>query len=262
MDVLYEFNWKNTIKAILVDNTNANSGCEGGRVAILEKKNFFNLHTISSSLHHNEKPFRALFKNIDGCTKGPTAFSGPLGKLWSKDCHGLSQISFSTISSPLDSILKIDEIYDLSCDRRLLYEYAVGISRGKVDSRYAPGKICPLNQARWLTLAIRLTCLWTRGAYPQWFTTKLHSLINFIINVYATCWFEIKRNNKFHIKQRHIFNMIQRIKDQPHEIQQIALRNIPGNTFCLPPENLLYSMVKSEEVEVREEALKRILAIR
>ena len=44
---------------------------------------------------------------------------------------------FSTISRPLDSILKIDEIHDLSCDQRLLYEYAVGISRGKVDSIYA-----------------------------------------------------------------------------------------------------------------------------
>ena len=105
-------------------------------------------------------------------------------------------------------------------------------------------------------------CLWTHGAYSQRLTTKLDSLINFIINVYTTCWFEIKRNNKFHNQQLHIFNMIQRIKEQPHEIQQTALRNIQGNTFCLLPENPLYSMVKSEEVEVREKALKRILTIR
>ena len=56
VDVLHEFNRENTIMAILVDYTNANVGCEGGMVAILEKKNFF----------HNELPFRALFKNIDG----------------------------------------------------------------------------------------------------------------------------------------------------------------------------------------------------
>ena len=78
--------------------------------------------------------------------------------------------------------------------------------------------------------------------------------------MYASCWFEIKRNNKFHNQQLPIFNVIQRIKEQSHEIQQIALRNVQGNTFCLLPENL-YFMVKSEEVEVREEALKRILAI-
>ena len=172
------------------------------------------------------------------------------------------QISFSTISRPLDSILKIDEIYDLSCEQRLLYEYVVGICSGKVDSRYDSWKIGPLNQARWLTLAIRPMCLWTHGGYPQRLTTKLHSLINFIVNVYATCWFEIKRNNKFHIKQLHIFNMTQRIKEQPHETQQISLRNIQGNIFCLLLENLLYSLVKSGEVEGREEALKRILAIR
>ena len=65
---------ENTIKAIFVDNTDANTGCEGGIVTILEKKIFLNLHTIASSLHHNEIPFRALFKDIDGCTKGPTAF--------------------------------------------------------------------------------------------------------------------------------------------------------------------------------------------
>ena len=92
--------------------------------------------------------FRALFKSIDGCANGPTAFSGLLGKLCSRDCHDLPQISFSTISRPVDSILKIDEIHDLSCDQRLLYEDAVDISRGKVDSRFASMKICPLNLAR------------------------------------------------------------------------------------------------------------------
>ena len=80
--------------------------------------------------------------------------------------------------------------------------------------------------------------------------------------MYATCWFEIKRNNKFHNQQLRILNMTQRIKEKPHEIQQIALRNMQGNTFYLLPENHVYSMVKSEEVEVRKEALKRILALR
>ena len=40
VDVLHKFNSENTIKAILVDNTNANTGCEGGMVAILEKTLF------------------------------------------------------------------------------------------------------------------------------------------------------------------------------------------------------------------------------
>ena len=122
-NVLHEFNCDNTTKAILVENPNDN------------------LHTTGSSLHHNEPPFRALFQNIDGCAKGLTAFSGPLGKLCSKDCHDLSQISFPTISRPLDSILKIDEFHDLSCDQRLLYEYAVGISTGRLTLDMPPRKL-------------------------------------------------------------------------------------------------------------------------
>ena len=43
VDVLHEFNSENTIKAIFVDNTNANTGCESGMVAIFEeiKKKIF-----------------------------------------------------------------------------------------------------------------------------------------------------------------------------------------------------------------------------
>ena len=64
----YWCNWY-TIKAVLVDNTNANTGCEGGLVTLLEKKIKRNLHKIGCSLHQNELPFRALFKHLDGTTK-------------------------------------------------------------------------------------------------------------------------------------------------------------------------------------------------
>ena len=49
VDVLHEFNRENTIKAILVDYTNANTGCEGGMVAIVEKSFLKKFHTIGSS---------------------------------------------------------------------------------------------------------------------------------------------------------------------------------------------------------------------
>ena len=39
-DVLEKFKSLSTIKAVLVDNTNTNTGCEGGLVTLLEKKIF------------------------------------------------------------------------------------------------------------------------------------------------------------------------------------------------------------------------------
>ena len=98
------------------------------------------------------------------------------------------QKSFSAVENSLEFHFGMKDMDSLSSDQRLLY----GISRGKVDPRFASWKIGPLNQARWLTLAIRLMCLWTRGAYPQNRSTKLYSLINFIVNFYAICWFDKK----------------------------------------------------------------------
>ena len=180
-----------TIKAVLVDNTNTNTGCESGLVILLEKKKKKNLHTTGCSLHQNELPFRALFKHLDGTTKSPTTFNGPLGKLCANDCHNLPQKSFSAVENPLEFHFGMKDMNSLSSDQRLLYEYTIGISRGKVDPKFASWKTGPLNQARWLTLAIRLMCLWTHEAYPKNLSTKLYSLINFIVNVYAICWFDI-----------------------------------------------------------------------
>ena len=105
-------------------------------------------------------------------------------------------------------------------------------------------------------------CLWTRGTYPQNLSTKLYSLINFIVNVYAICRFDIKKkSNKFHHQQIYIYNMIDRIRKQPIEGQRITLKNLQYY-FALLPENDLFSMVKFDEPEVREVGIKRILAIR
>ena len=78
-DVLEKFKSLSTIKAVLVDNTNANTGCEGGLVTHLEKKRKRNLHSIGCSLHQNELPFRALFKHLDGITKSPHYIQWSIG---------------------------------------------------------------------------------------------------------------------------------------------------------------------------------------
>ena len=59
VDILHEFNSENTIKAILVDDTNANPGCEGGMVTILEikKKNFTQLVPLCTIMNYLSEPF-------------------------------------------------------------------------------------------------------------------------------------------------------------------------------------------------------------
>ena len=73
--VLDEFTSVDTRKAVLLDNKSTNTGWERGLVTSLENRIERKLHTIGCSLHQNELPFRAVFKNLDGATKGPTAFT-------------------------------------------------------------------------------------------------------------------------------------------------------------------------------------------
>ena len=225
---------------MLVDNTSTNTGCVGGLVTCLEKKIGHKLHTIGCALHQNELPFRAVFKHLDGSTKSPSTFTGPLGKLCEIDHHDLPQVEFTKLSGDLDNMkLSEDTLNDLSSDQRLFLEYVQGISRGKVNPRLAAWKIGPLNHARWLTLAIRLMCLWTRGTYTSELQDKLYQVIKYIVEVYAVSWFEIKRDSKFHNQPLYIFNMIQRIQMQSEEIKAVAFNNLKYNAFALLPENIL-----------------------
>ena len=59
VDALHGFNSENTIKAILVDNTNANIGCDGGVVAILEKTFliFTQLVPLCTIMNYLSEPF-------------------------------------------------------------------------------------------------------------------------------------------------------------------------------------------------------------
>ena len=60
----------------------------------------------------------------------------------------------------------------------------------------------------------------------------------------------------------YFFKMIQRMKSQSKEILEVAYRNLRCNNFSLLPENVLYIMVVSDEIEIREAGLKKIISVR
>ena len=95
-------------------------------------------------------------------------------------------------------------------------------------------------------------CLWTRGAKSPELQDKLWHAVEYIVQVYAVSWFEIERGSKFHNQQVYIFNVIQRMKQQAEEIQSVAFKNLKyrPNAFALLPEHVLYSMLKSDDLEV------------
>ena len=99
---------------------------------------------------------------------------------------------------------------DLSNDQRILYEYVIGVDAGVVPIPWANRKIGPLCHSRWLTLAIRILCLYTRTASPS---SNLTLLANFIAKVYAPTWFSIKQSSKLKDMPQILWEYIQKLDD-------------------------------------------------
>ena len=90
----------------------------------------------------------------------------------------------------------------------------------------------------------------------------IYTLAKYVAQVYAPGWFQIKLSSKFHHQQEYVWNLIQRTKLQDDSVIAVVKKNLQYNSFCLLPENMLYSMLMSDYMYVREEALKVILSLR
>lgn len=80
--------------------------------------------------------------------------------------------------------------------------------------------------------------------------------------MYSVLWFTIKKDAMFLNQPAYIFKSIQQMKIQSDDVKAAALENLQHNAIALLPINLFNAMVKSEKLDVREKALKKILSIR
>lgn len=258
--VLDEYNSLSSLEAILLDNTSVNTGYKTGLVVQLEKMLGRKLHTIGCQLHKNELPFRAVFKSIDGTTRSPNHFCGPMGKLAEKNHDSLKVSSFEPVKSPVEDMEFSEQVLnDLSTDQRIFYEHIIGISKGNMSLRFAHHRIGPVNHARWLTLAIRLLSAYIHIDSPP---DDLKYLVKYIQEVYGPCWFMQKKSNKLSESPGIMHFMIKQMKLQKSDITKTCFENLHYNAFCLLPENLLYAMLCDADHEVRARALNKIISIR
>jgi hypothetical protein len=81
------------IKAIGCDGTNVNTGTNNGVIRQLEQHLGCSFHWFVFLLHSNELPLRHLVNKLDGATKGPSSFSGEIGKFL-QNCEKMPVIDF------------------------------------------------------------------------------------------------------------------------------------------------------------------------
>ena len=167
LSVIEEYRSRDLLKALLVDKTSGNTGWKAGLVVKLEELLNGKLHMIGCALHQNELPFKAIFKKLDRGTTGPKSFSGILGQKCKENNHELPQVLFNKIEAPIgEGYISAAVLNDLIFGQRLLFEYCKGIGSGRVNNQWASWKIGPINHARWLTLAIRILCVYSWETKP------------------------------------------------------------------------------------------------
>ena len=93
-----------------------------------------------------------------------------------------------------------------------------------VDEKWASWKIGPLCHSRWITLAARLFCLYTR---KQNSSQKLTDIVKYIVQIYAPTWFAIKVSSKFADSPKILFATISQLHSMTNDdIRQVAQTNI------------------------------------
>ena len=222
VDIIREFDSEDSVECVVCDGTSTMTGCYNGLIASAEREMNKELQWCICQLHGNETPMRHLFQYLDGGhgTSGPKSFHGPIGKaLTSGNCHLKDTIQFIPIKAPDLLVLPDEVVRDLSRDQWLLYKYSKAVDNGIVPTELARQKPGGINHSRWLTFCLTALIEYTRDDSPS--PNKI-KFITYIQKVYVPGWFIIKTNPKLQQGAKNVFSIMQLVKTQPKEIQDVV----------------------------------------
>ena len=152
-------------------------------------------------LHANELPLRHLFEHIDGRTRGPRSFTGPIGSRLQK-CETMPIVSYEPIPCDFPPVT----IYDLHEFWSAIFTYicnAVITGQCSVSlSHRQPGQ---LVMSRWVTMANRILRLCAAAEKPS---ENFKTIVQFVLQVYASVWFTIKSKPSSKDGARHLWMLM------------------------------------------------------
>ena len=245
---------------VKADGTNVNTGHLLGSIRCLEMFLGRPLQWDICLLHLNELPLRHVFMNLDGTTKGPDKFAGPIGSELNGNVSEWKVIKFKPI--PYAGFVFLDNatIDKLSTDQYYAYRICWSVITGEVDEDLALLEVGPLNHSRWLTLACRILRYYVSVSKPS---RNLKTIADFVVKVYFASWFQIKINKKLTDGSKNLFFLLQRInKISQISIREICYQVINNNSYFAHGENILLAMVADEDEEVRRIAINKILSLK
>ena len=236
--------------------TSINKGC----IRKLEEALQRPLQWVICLLHTNELPLRHIFVELDGSTKSPDAFAGPIGKKLDGNVSQWPVVAFKPIPNPHFPSLPDDVLEDLSTDQYYGYKICLSVICGEVSNDLRFHDIGPIVQSWWLTLACRILRLYIATENPS---ENLTILALFSIKVYFQTWFEIKHYSKLTCGSKNFFNLFQRIISFPNQkVGEIGLKVLQNNGFFAHPENILLGMLGDDDEDLRRMAVNKLCCLR
>lgn len=119
-----------------------------------------------------------------------------------------------------------------------------------------PGEMA---HSRWLTTASRILRLYVSS---EVLSQNLRIIVLYVMKVYVTTWFDIKRKSSIIYGAQHLHKMIKRSRIfEPNILKKID-PVVERNSFFAHPENILLSMIHDDMKNIRELGWKKILKSR
>ena len=232
------------------DGARVNTGPDKGVIRILEERLQRPLQVVICLLHLNELPLRALMDLLDGPTKGPKLFAGPIGKAI-ENFEKQPVVDFE----PIQGNLPEWEPSDLSTDQQYLWEICQAVSTGTCSPGLANRNPGNLSHARWLTLANRILRHYISTEKPS---QNLRKLAEYVVRVYAPSWFSIKTDCFITKASKNFHKIIQRCEYLEPNMKKVVHASLKRNGYAAHPEMLLLGMVFDERESVRTFAVSEI----
>ena len=191
-------------------------------------------------------------------TSGPNSFKGRIGKAINEDLRLLPIAKFQPLNGSVNKLPEII-ISELCTDQSFLYHICMTVQHGREYLLYhnvtsnSPGA---LNQARWLTKANKILYLFPNPS------KELIMITSFILTFYTPIWFHIKEHSSCIDGAKNFFFILQLLKDQPPQIQEVVRPVLQHNSFWAHPENILLCQIHDDDISIRQDAISKVIRAR
>ena len=252
------------LKAILSDGTNKMTGWKGGALACFEELVNSPLQRLICFLHHGEKPFEKIFVHHDGPTTGPESFEGPIGKEITDDVWKKPVMEFEQLDNPalLDAIESLpDETFQtFNKDHQYLIKMVHAVLTGNISEQWANMKTGKIVQSRFTNTQASILRLYISKENPSY---ELKRLVSFIIFVYAPVFLAAKHFNRAEEGPKLLLSEIRAVRIHcTEEEAEVLQASVQQNGFYAHHENVLLTLLSSDEVNDRQFAVNTIKTIR